>query len=460
MTISGGGTMHVSMSAPVVLGRYAVGDEIGSGGMATVHVGKALDSGHLVAIKRLHPNFAKEADFVSMFLDEARVASRVHHANVVEVFEAVMSKDELFLVMEYVEGQSLARLVKASAAAGYPPSLRIVLAVMTDMLAGLHATHEAEIVHRDVSPQNVLVGGDGRGRVLDFGIAKALGRVHATRDGQLKGKLSYMAPEQLRRGPITRRTDVYAASVVFWEALTAQRLFSGEPAEIVKSVLDGARTRPSELNANVPPAIDELVMRGLALAPDDRFDTAQQMADVFAHSPRASQSEVAAWVFGLAGDALRAQAKRASAVARFRPRWRARAVGIGGVMAVALVPLVLWARSPERRDRVAAPPSLSSVPTPVVAAAPTTVRISIASSPSAAHLWIEGTARGETPTDVTLDRGDRDVVLELRKDGFETVRRTIRPDIDQRVEWALVPRAHETTRGSRPAQPSALERWR
>ena len=221
-----------------IAGRYVLCDEIAHGGMATVYVGRLVGSAgfaRTVAIKRLHAAYARDPDFVSMFVDEARLAARIHHPNVVSTLDVVALEGELFLVMEYIQGESLARLERLASDRGDRIPEAMAASMIAGILHGLHAAHEARdergeplgIVHRDVSPQNVLVGVDGVARVLDFGIAKAAGRIQTTRDGQLKGKLAYMSPEQLR-GEVTRTTDVYAAGVVLWEALTGRQLFVGE----------------------------------------------------------------------------------------------------------------------------------------------------------------------------------------------------------------------------------------
>jgi serine/threonine-protein kinase len=220
-------------------GRYVIGEEIAAGGMATVHLGRMLgDAGfaRTVAIKRLHPQFAKDPEVCAMLLDEGRLSARIHHLNVVTTLDVVVSGDELFVVMEYVHGEALSALIRASIrrSARIPP--RIVAAVLSGALRGLHAAHEARdpsgeplgVVHRDVSPQNILVGSDGVARVLDFGIAKAAGRMQVTQDGRIKGKFGYMPPEQLHAEVLDRRADIYAAGVVLWEALVSARLFAGK----------------------------------------------------------------------------------------------------------------------------------------------------------------------------------------------------------------------------------------
>ena len=199
--------------SPLLVDRYAIYDAIASGGMATVHLGRLIGTAgflRTVAIKRLHSQFAHDADFTAMFLDEARLASRIQHPNVVSTLDVVMNDNELLLVMEYVRGESLSRLIRRARDRGVPLPPRVVVAIMSGALHGLHAAHEAVdekgallgLVHRDMSPQNVLVGTDGVARVLDFGVAKAAGRVHTTRDGDIKGKVLYMPPEQLSAEPL------------------------------------------------------------------------------------------------------------------------------------------------------------------------------------------------------------------------------------------------------------------
>jgi serine/threonine-protein kinase len=309
-----------------VIGRYALYDEIASGGMATVHLGRLLGSAgfsRTVAIKRLHPQYAKDPDFVTMFVDEARLAARIHHPNVVATLDVVSTDGELFLVMEYVMGESLGRLIPLTRAKGERIPPPVVATVMAAVMHGLHAAHEARdehgvplgIVHRDVSPQNVLVGVDGNARVLDFGVAKAAGRLQTTREGQLKGKIAYMAPEQIR-GVVDRTTDVYAASVVFWEALTAKRLFQGDSeVEAMRKVLDGRVEPPSVYAPDVPPALEQIVLRGLDLDPTKRFQTAGEMAQAIEDAvPMVGRSKIGRWVEETATQRLAVRTERMAAM--------------------------------------------------------------------------------------------------------------------------------------------------
>jgi eukaryotic-like serine/threonine-protein kinase len=299
-----------------MLGRYALYEKIASGGMASVHIGRLLGPvgfARTVAIKRMHPQFAEDPEFVSMFLDEARLAARIRHPNVVPTLDVVAMAGELFLVMDYVPGEMLSRLVKGATARGERIPPEIVVTMMVGVLHGLHAAHEAKndqgeplgIVHRDVSPQNILVGTDGVSRVLDFGVAKAVGRLQTTREGQLKGKLAYMAPEQLG-GTVTRATDVYAASVVLWEALTGKRLFQGDnEGHVFALVQRGCDEPPSHHATGVPPGLDAVTMRGLSVDPARRFATARDMALALENAILPAQvSKVGDWVEAAAKETL------------------------------------------------------------------------------------------------------------------------------------------------------------
>jgi eukaryotic-like serine/threonine-protein kinase len=300
-----------------VVGRYAVYGEIAAGGMATVHYGRLVgDVGfsRTVAIKRLHPQFAKDPEFVSMFLDEARLAARIQHPNVVTTLDIVPWEDELFLVMEYVHGEALSKLIRAARRRRELMPPRVAASIVAGTLHGLHAAHEAKsergeplnLVHRDVSPQNVLVGTDGSARVLDFGVAKAAMRSQSTRDGQMKGKVSYMAPEQLRGRGVDRRTDVFAAGVVLWEALTGRRLFDGQdPGEVLGKLLDEPIPMPTELEPAVPREFDQLLARALCRDPAGRYGSAREFAIAIERSvPIALNREVGEWVEDVGGDTL------------------------------------------------------------------------------------------------------------------------------------------------------------
>jgi len=306
----------VSPSSPIIVGRYALHGEIASGGMATIHVGRLMGPvgfARTVAIKRLHPNFAKDPEFVAMLMDEARLAARIRHPNVVSIVDVVAAGGELLLVMDYVAGESLARLLYRNNKLGTRVELPIAGRVISELLAGLHAAHEVksdrgiplDVVHRDVSPQNILVGRDGITHLIDFGVAKAAGRVQTTREGQLKGKLAYMAPEQIRSSHVDRRTDIYAAGIVLWETIVGRRAFEGNDAQLLYAVLSHDVPPPSQFVPGLPPELDAVVLRAIHRDPSKRFDTAAQMLEALEAAVRpATSTEVARWVKRVAADAL------------------------------------------------------------------------------------------------------------------------------------------------------------
>jgi serine/threonine protein kinase len=313
-------------TAPLVIGRYALFDELAAGGMATVHLGRLLGPvgfGRTVAVKRLHAHYLKDPEFITMFMDEARIVARIRHPNVVPMVDVVQGDQGLFLVMEYVHGESLSRLMRSARKNEEVIPPRIVAAIMCGVLLGLHAAHETKgpdgvllnVVHRDVSPQNVIVGSDGSARVLDFGIAKAQGRAQVTREGQIKGKLAYMAPEQIR-GQVDRRTDVFAAAVVLWEMLAGRRLHgTAKDVDIVTRIVQGNLSKPSEHAPGISPELDDIVMRALATDPKNRMASARDLAlELERKVGLASPSEVTAWVERLANDVLEARANLVTAM--------------------------------------------------------------------------------------------------------------------------------------------------
>jgi hypothetical protein len=254
----------------------------------------------------------------------ALVAARIRDPHVVATVDIVNGEGELFLVMEYVEGESFSMLLRLAREAGARVPVGVAASVVAQALHGLHAAHEAKndlgeplhLVHRDVSPQNVLVGTDGVARVLDFGVAKALGKLHTTREGQLKGKLGYLAPEQVLGHPVTRCSDVFAAAVVLWEALVGERLFASDSeGNVLRRIMDGIIDRPSQHVLGVPAPLEAVVMKGLAREPVDRYETALAMAEAIEGAVTvAAPRDVAQWLNALAADRLRARAQLVAAI--------------------------------------------------------------------------------------------------------------------------------------------------
>ncbi len=282
------------------LGRYEVLAKLASGGMASVYVARAQGVAgfeRLVAIKALHANLAHEEEFMAMFLDEARLAARIRHPNVVPTLDISDTVDAgYYLVMEYVEGEHVGRLLSSAANRGERLPAPVTLRIMVDTLGGLSAAHKLtddsgkclNLVHRDISPHNILVGVDGIARLTDFGVAKAEDRLTHTREGQIKGKLSYMAPEHASAGRTDLRSDLFSVGTVLWECLTVKRLFRAESAAAtLKRLLSEEIQPPSNIAEELKP-LDDLVLKALSRDIDKRF----QDADSFAEALEERASEV------------------------------------------------------------------------------------------------------------------------------------------------------------------------
>lgn len=273
--------------------------------MATVYLGRVLGAGgfqRLVAVKKMHPHIASDPEFVVMFLDEARLAAGIRHPNVVATLDIEQGSDGLFLVMEYVEGHSAHVLEKVMRHFGQRMPTPVLLRIVLDALAGLHAAHGLRgadgrpigLVHRDVSPQNILVGVDGVSRITDFGVARAEARISSTRGSQVKGKVPYMSPEQLRAEELDSRSDVYAMGVVLWELLAGRRLFKApSDGALVAMVLTGVTQPPSAVMADVPSELDAVCMQALSPAVDDRFSNAAEFADALERAAELSGVSIA-----------------------------------------------------------------------------------------------------------------------------------------------------------------------
>ncbi len=319
-SVDHGNTVHV--------GRYALHRQIARGGMATIHIARLMgDEGfsRIVAAKRLLPEFAEDAEFVAMFLDEARIASRVHHRNVVPVLDVVTTGDEVVLVQEFVHGVPLHWLLSRARQGKALIPVDISVAIACQVLSGLHAAHETtdelgtplNVVHRDVSPQNVMIATDGTARLLDFGVAKSLMAAHVTREGTYKGKLAYSAPEQLR-GAAVRQSDIYSLAVLLWELLVGHRMHrtAQAEAELVATIMNGQLPSVTEALVRlrewdtIPPdhlaqvqALEPIITRGLAVEISDRFQTAAEMEEALLAAVRpASGTVIAQWLRHLGKD--------------------------------------------------------------------------------------------------------------------------------------------------------------
>jgi serine/threonine protein kinase len=352
------------MSAGTRLGRYEIVSDLGAGGMATVYLGRALSVAgfqRLVAIKLLHPHLLRDETFVQMFLDEGRLAARIHHPNVVGTLDLERSPEGLYIVSEYIEGDQLLGLYKAARATEQRIPRPIALRIALDVLAGLQAAHDLtddlgtalRIVHRDVSPHNILVGSDGITRLTDFGIAKAEERIADTRDGIVKGKLSYMAPEQPNDSPIDRRADLFSLGTVLWECLTGRRLFPGKTdAEVLQALLYRPIARLRAVDPELPEALDGVLARALDRDPARRWQSAREFSDALegavGASGIASYRVVADHVKQVAAPKIIAEHERRRATTRDLPVYRPSAESLRAISAIP---------SPGRASSPPAPPT-------------------------------------------------------------------------------------------------------
>ncbi|HEY2407510.1 MAG TPA: serine/threonine-protein kinase [Polyangiaceae bacterium] len=278
------------------LGDYELVLRVGRGGMAAVWVAREHSKGkkddRLVAVKVMLPELAEDNEFIKMFLDEVRLARSIRHPNVVDVYDVGEHDGIMWMAMEWVEGESLHTVIaEAGKRRAIPPELAV--RIIADAAAGLHAAHEVRnidgtprgVVHRDISPHNILIGTNGIVKIVDFGVAKAVGRIsEATRAGQLKGKFGYMSPEQALGKGVDRRSDVFSLGIVLFELTTSRRLFRGEhDVETLKLVTSGNVPRPTKIDPRYPAELERIVLKALERDLKLRYQTAEE----FEHDLRA-----------------------------------------------------------------------------------------------------------------------------------------------------------------------------
>jgi serine/threonine protein kinase len=272
-----------SASSYQILARLAIG------GMAEIFLARAATAAgveRFVVLKRVLRERARDFQFLRMFLDEARLAAQLQHPNIAQVYDVGKLGDSYFFTMEYVHGVTVRELILKLA--DKPMPIACVLGIAQGTASGLHHAHERigvdgkplNIVHRDVSPSNLLVGFEGHVKVVDFGVAKAASREHQTESGTVRGKIGYLSPEQASGQDVDRRCDVFSLGVVMWEMLTGKRLFKrGSDFASMAAIIDDPTPAPSTLRPDIPPSLDALVLRALAKKREDRFQTAQELVD-------------------------------------------------------------------------------------------------------------------------------------------------------------------------------------
>jgi len=274
---------------PEYLGRYRVVKRIATGGMAEIYLACAAGlegCDRPVVIKRMLPRMAADIESVHMFLDEARVISKLSHPNIVDFYEVESREDEYFIAMEFLHGADVLRVLKACIARERPIPLEAALTIGAGVCAGLHYAHEKTgrdgrslgIVHRDISPQNVFVTFDGGVKLLDFGVAKTALRSSKTRHGVIKGKISYLSPEQGRAEELDRRSDIFSLSILLWEMTTRTKLYRGDSDyAVLRSILESEPPLPSSVCPGYPPELERIVMRGLRKEKNERYQTVEQL---------------------------------------------------------------------------------------------------------------------------------------------------------------------------------------
>ena len=271
----------MSQSYPQRFGKYVLLNSIARGGMAEIFRGKNVGAEGFereVVIKRILPHFTEDEAFVKMFIDEATLAAKLSHANVVQIFDFDRVDDTYYIAMEYVEGEDLRRVIGRSQELEQPIPLPVCLWILIEAAKGLHYAHTRKhksvplkIVHRDVSPHNIMVSYNGEVKIMDFGIAKAASRSTSTRAGTVKGKCAYMSPEQARGEELDGRSDLFSLTVVLWEILTQKRLFASDnDFEALRKVNDCEVEKPSTYNPEISEELDAIIMKALSREKEDR----------------------------------------------------------------------------------------------------------------------------------------------------------------------------------------------
>jgi serine/threonine-protein kinase len=270
-------------------GKYLLLDRIAVGGMAEIFLARQMGPEGFektVVLKRIRPHLGDKKSFVRMFLNEAKLAAQLNHPNIIHIHDLGKVGDSYFIAMEYLFGRDMRRVIPKAEQQGIAFPIVYACKIASQVLEGLYYAHEKSdlqgqplgIVHRDVTPENIFVSFDGGVKVLDFGIAKAANQVEMTRAGEIKGKLSYMSPEQCMGKPLDRRSDIFSLGVVLYEWVTGFKLFTGESdVAVLKSITDGKIYRPSYFKHDVPEAVETILMRALEKDPDARYQTSWEM---------------------------------------------------------------------------------------------------------------------------------------------------------------------------------------
>ncbi|MGV3624313.1 MAG: serine/threonine protein kinase [Archangium sp.] len=274
---------------PIRFGKYTLIDRIAVGGMAEIFLARQAGLEGFektIVIKRIRPHLSKQPNFVKMFLNEAKLAAQLNHPNIVQIYDLGKIGESYFIAMEYIFGRDMRRIIPKADALGIPFPMVYALKIASSVCEGLYYAHARtdlygnalNIVHRDVTPENIFVSFDGTVKVLDFGIAKAANQIEQTRAGEIKGKLSYMSPEQCMGKTLDNRSDIFSLGVVLYEWLTGFKLFTGDSeVAILKSITEGKIYAPSYFKADIPEAVEAILMKALEKDRERRYQTAWEM---------------------------------------------------------------------------------------------------------------------------------------------------------------------------------------
>jgi eukaryotic-like serine/threonine-protein kinase len=480
------------------VGRYRILSELGRGGMSNVFLAVASGPGgvnKLVVLKALLPDLSTEPYALAMFLDEARLAAQLNHPNVVQTYEVGTEGDRHVIVMEYLEGQSLSATTRRAGQAGSPLPLALHLRIIINALEGLHYAHELsayegaplQLVHRDISPQNIFVTYDGQVKVLDFGIAKATSSSTHTATGIVKGKIAYMAPEQIIGDPVDRRADVYSVGCMLWAAATGDKLWKDTPdVHIMRRAINGDIPSPQSVSPGCDDELNRIVLKSLANDPKNRYATALELQQDLEHyvesfTMAAKQKEIARYVSDLFAD-TRAQLKTLverqltliqtdnSSISRERAplessttltgtgssslqvhtkisdsvdpgrsgRKHRILAGLALVLLLGGTAFFVWGQP----SAPAAEPTTQQKPAPAIVqdpAGPARVSIALQASPTSAKLFLDGEALPSNPTTKLLLVDGKAHVLRAEAPGFSEATTEFSPTRDATVKLSLTP---------------------
>lgn len=474
----------------IPFGRYQLLKKIASGGMGQVLLAKKGqdDFEKLVVIKRILPHLVEDDEFFTMFRDEAKITMRLDHPNIARINEFGVENGVHYIEMEYVAGEDLRRIEKRAAAVGAGIPIGVILRIIADAAAGLDFAHKARdakgnplhLVHRDVSPQNILVGFDGSVKLIDFGVAKAAGRAQHTATGILKGKFPYMSPEQAQGDELDARSDVFALGIVLWEQLTGRRLFKGENDLATQRLVRACQVPPpSNVEPSVPAGLDPITLKALAKDPQDRYADASElraaledfalqnaiphsaahlsafMRELYAEriakeadprfyeedsgltdldvgglpSPKGQATVVdRAKVASVSGPATIATTGPVTQAVAPPPKPSAvpKLAAGAGLLLVVVVGAFFALRQPEAKPvETPPPPKLVEPVTPPPPAEPPRLQIRIESEPPGATVELAGVSVGQTPFDARLEKAKLPVALRLSAEGYEPAEATL-----------------------------------